>query len=93
MFCSTKPWSPESEAPPLATTAAVQAAIKVRPPKKRWMITDVSLQASACGREFRWYYKIEMYEDAGTAAEYPPDTVQQVVLMDGSVLASRPLKR
>jgi hypothetical protein len=91
-FCSTKPWLPESQVPPLATTAAVQAAIKAHPPKKRWMVTDVSLRASTCGQEFRWYYKIDMYDEAGTTADYPPDSVEQVVLMDGSVLPPRPIR-
>jgi len=92
-LCSTKPWSPETQAPPLTPTQAVQAAIKARAPKKQWIVTGISISAAGCGGEFRWYYGVDMYDSGDIAAGNPPDSVKQVVLMDGSILAPRPPKR
>jgi|KBSSwiStaDraftv2_1062776.scaffolds.fasta_scaffold294214_3 hypothetical protein len=88
-FCATKAWNPEKDPPPLATTAAVKAAINVEKPKKRWVVEAVSLQSASCIREVRWYYSVTIYDEESLVLG-DLSLVDRVVLMDGSVVLPRP---
>ena len=89
-LCGTTPWRPETDALPLTIAAAVQAAKKgLGNSQSKWIVVAVALNASGCESEFRWYYTIEMYDEARANSALPPPIIDRIVLMDGLVVSPR----
>lgn len=93
-LCGTKPWRPETDPLPLPIAAAIQAAKKgLGNSQSKWIVTAVALNASGrCDNAFRWYYTVEMYDEAQAATDIPR-IIERIVLMDGSVVLPRPSAR
>jgi hypothetical protein len=45
----------------------------------------VEISASG-GKEWRWFYRIELYDVAKATSAQPPEVLEVVVLMDGTVV-------
>jgi hypothetical protein len=83
----TKKWSPESEPPPLSVPAAVAVALKRLNSKKPTGLRVIGIELNASGgQEWRWFYRVELYDVSKANGPQPPETLEVVVLMDGSVV-------
>jgi hypothetical protein len=84
---ATRKWSPEAEEPPLSVSSAVKLAMKRLRAKRTgpFQVIVVELSASG-GREWRWFYRVNVYDLATAKGPQGPETVDVVVLMDGSVV-------
>jgi hypothetical protein len=88
---ATKKWSPESEAPPLSVRAAVTVALKRLGPKHPSGLRVVKIELIASGgQEWRWFYRIEFFDSARARGARPPDLLEVLVLMDGTVVEPSP---
>ena len=84
---ATKAWSPASEPPPLPVQAAVAAAMKSLSAKRPGgvQVIEIALTASG-GKDWRWFYRIELYDLATARRAQGPERLEVVVLMDGSIV-------
>lgn len=87
---ATKKWSPESEPPPLSVQAAVAVALKRLSPKKTNGLRVIGIELVPSGdhadHELRWFYRVQLYDEAKANGARPPASLEVVVLMDGSVV-------
>ena len=90
-LAATPAWDVEKDAPPLAIMRAVALAkTKTKPGAERdLLVTSVNLSVSLTSAGYRWYYIVSLY-DQEVAASRIPDIFQVMLLMDGSVVESRP---
>jgi hypothetical protein len=91
---ATKKWSPESEAPPLSVPAAVTIALKRLSPKQPSGLRVIKVEMMASGgQEWRWFYRIELFDSAKASGAQAPELLDVIVLMDGSVVEPAPAGR
>ena len=91
---ATKRWTPETEAPPLSVPAAVAVARKRLNAKQPDSLRAIKIELIASGgQEWRWFYRIELYDVASARGGQPPEVLEVLVLMDGSVVEPASARR
>ena len=87
-LAAVKPWFPERERPPLSIAAAVATAKKrLRPQQAAGLVViGIKISSVSSGGALRWYYRVECYDSAQVYGDLPPETMEVLVLMDGSVV-------
>jgi hypothetical protein len=79
----------------LPVAGAVAVALKRLSPKQPDGLRVIRIELIASGgQEWRWFYRIELYDVAKAKGAQVPEVVEVLVLMDGSVVepaaAARP---
>ena len=86
---ATPAWAPErKKSPPLSLNDAVRLAkkhVKATKPDDMVMVS-IEIMSVNVGDGMRWYYTLSMYDQAQTLRNEPPDIVEVVLLMDGSIV-------
>ena len=84
----TRKWSPETDRLPLTVADAITAAKKSVVPAQAKDVRVITVELIASGgSEWRWFYRIEFFDQATASKARGPNLLEAIVLFDGTVVA------